>query len=405
MKAYDSMSTEPPQLQPGEIFKEKVLFAAVANSASDIHIDPTENELIVRFRVDGVLAVWNDDTPMTYEDYTNFASHLKVLSDLDITQHEIPQEGHFLWMPPITHQSDKPPRPIDVRASFFPTVYGEAIVLRLLNRSEMLIQLQSFFSEKEHLAQVMDLIVRPYGMVLVTGPTNSGKTTILYSMLNELANGNRNIITLEDPVEYFLRLVRQSQIKPQYNYSFAVGLRSILRQDPDVIMVGEIRDLETAENAIRASLTGRLLLSTLHANNSVGSISRLIDMGVERHLVAYALNGVINQRLVRKVCQHCKESRSPSPTTCAILQIPSTDIFSYGKGCAKCNGSGFSGRLPLFEVLLIDEELRRMILENTAVHDLQALAQQKGMKLLREDGMKKMRAGVTTPEEVIKATM
>lgn len=381
---------------PAQELKEQILQAAVKMKASDIHVDLTPANVYIRFRIDGILNTWAR-LPLIVSEYENFISHLKVISSLDIVQHNIPQEGHFIWGP------DEKTR-LDIRSSFFPTIYGEAVVLRLLNRAEFFIALDHLgFVDDQEFNLVKELIHHPYGMLLVTGPISSGKTTTLYSVLNELVNENRNIVTLEDPVEYHLPLVRQSQIKASQGFDFATGLRSILRQDPDIVMIGEIRDFETAENAMRAALTGRLVLSTLHANTSTGTISRLIDMRIKKDLIAYALNGVIAQRLVRTMCENCRESYTPAPEVIMALQMDTSETFVHGKGCDKCSKTGFKGRTAIFEILKIDDELRRMIISESPHAEIRKTAQQAGLRTLRENGLQKIRAGITTPEEVLQS--
>lgn len=379
--------------------REKILIEADKFGASDIHIDPAENEYIIRLRIDGILQIFDRGKINEYE---NIISHFKVLSGLDITKRVLPQEGHFLWLPSEKEVEGKK-RVLNIRVSFFPTVYGEAAVLRLLNRENLLIDLKDFELGQNNLKLIKNFISRSYGMILVSGTAGSGKTVMLYSMLNELVNDNKNIVTLEDPVEYYLSHVRQSQINPDRDYTFATGIRSILRQDPDIIMVGEIRDLDTAENAVRVSLTGRLLFSTLHASSSIGTISRLLDMKVERSILAYALIGVVNRRLVRKICEKCKTPYNPPLSSTEALGMSQNEQYFHGRGCKECN-DGFKGRLGLFEVLGIDEDIRLLIIGGASSSEIQKKAKEKGLKTLQEDGIEKIRAGLTTPEEVLKAT-
>lgn len=386
---------------PAEQLKEEMLIAAAQNRTSDIHIDPTNAFLLIRFRIDGVLSAWAQRHLLEHE---TLISHLKILSELDITQHNIPQEGHFVWTAQNLEDPSKS-RTLDVRVSFFPTVYGEAVVLRLFNRSDLLINLNDIGLNENNMRLVKELIYKPHGMVLVTGPAGSGKTTTLYSILSELASANRNIVTLEDPVEYYLDLVRQSQISPERDYTFAAGIRSVLRQDPDIMMVGEIRDFETTENAIRASLTGHMLLATLHTNSSIGTISRLLDMKVAKDLLAYSLSGVISQRLVRKNCPDCRVNYSPPPEILKEFEMPQGENYIRGRGCATCLNTGFKGRIGIFEVLKIDDDIKRMILDSAPISDLYATARQKGLTSLREDGAQKIKSGVTTPEEVLRLTL
>ncbi|MDP3735266.1 MAG: GspE/PulE family protein [bacterium] len=387
-----------------EELKDAMIAEAVMNKASDVHIDPTEQHLLIRFRIDGVLHVW---TRRPQDEYDTFISHLKVLSGLDIAHRATPQEGYFAWVAPSSTSAAvaSGARVLAVRSSFFPTVHGEAVVLRLLNRVESFLNLSDLGFGAEDLGLVRSISRRSHGMVLVSGPAGTGKTTTLYSILRELAGESRTIITLEDPVEYYLDFVRQSQVSPHTGYTFAVGIRSILRQDPDSIMVGEIRDYETAENAIRASLTGRLLLSTLHANSAIGTITRLIDMKIERDMVAYALSGVIGQRLVKKICGSCREAYQPSEEIRSSLGIDRGASIVHGAGCEVCFDTGYSSRVGIFEVLDVDGELQRMIINNASAAEIEEVAHKKGLKTLREDGLKKVYAGITTPEEVLRASM
>ena len=385
---------------PAEMLREEMLTAALGSRASDIHIDPLDNSILIRFRVDGALITWSERDSSEYE---NLVSHLKIMSAVDITRHGIPQEGHFVWASDSTDENGQN-RILDVRSSFFPTIYGDAIVMRILNRSDILIHIKDLGFSKSDLDSIQSLITKPFGMVLITGPAGSGKTTTVYSILNELASSNRNIITLEDPVEYFLPMVRQSKISPEHDYTFALGIRSVLRQDPDVIVVGEIRDFETAENAIRASLTGRLLLATLHANTAVGTITRLIDMKINHDLVAYALTGVINQRLVKKICPDCREEYHPSEEILKTIGLTAADRIYHGRGCKSCKQSGFSGRVGIFGALTIDDEIKRMIINGASEPDINKIAVEKGYKSVREDGILKIKDGLTTPEEVLKAS-
>ncbi|OHB21882.1 MAG: hypothetical protein A2939_01270 [Parcubacteria group bacterium RIFCSPLOWO2_01_FULL_48_18] len=385
-----------------EVFVDEILRRAKKMRASDVHIEPTEkNQLLIRFRIDGIL---NEETFDQIFESEKLIIRIKVLSRLDITVREIPQEGHFVFYDKddAGHEQE-----MDVRVSIFPTIYGEAIVLRLLNRSDAFINIQELGFSPSALEAAKRLTHRFYGMVLVTGPVNSGKTTTLYSILQELNTGRRNIVTLEDPVEYHMPKMRQSQIFPARGFDFATGLRSILRQDPDIIMLGEIRDSDTAEIAIRASLTGRLVLSTLHTNSTIGTLARLIDMGIEHWLVAYALNGIIAQRLVGKVCIYCRIPYQPTAEVLRALNAEFTegDKFFQGSGCDKCRGTGFHGRIGLFEVLELDEEIRNLVLERAPSSAIRAKAFQKGMQFLKDDGIIKAKKGLTTLEEVLRVAV
>lgn len=384
-----------------EELREKMLIAAEKGRASDIHIDPTEDSLLIRIRVDGALHVLAKRPLLEHE---NLISHLKVYSGLDITRRAIPQEGHFVWSPPaVKPEEATKARMYNVRASFFPTVHGEAVAMRLFNRADLLMKLSDLEFNGKDRELTKKLINHPHGMLLVVGPAGSGKTTTLYALLTELVNESKNIVTIEDPVEYTLPLVRQSQIDADRGYTFAVGIRSVLRQDPDVIMVGEIRDPETAETAVRASLTGKLLISTLHANNSIGAISRLLDMKIERDTLSYALAGIIGRRLVRRICQQCRIPYTPEVSLIEAIGMTPQDSFSRGAGCEQCEQTGLRGLVGLFEVLAFDEEMRRMIIEGASAQQLFASVQKKGFRTLQEDGIEKVRAGLVAPEELLKA--
>jgi len=302
-------------------------------------------------------------------------------------------------MPPLTADG---PQQLSLRVSLFPTLDGEAIVLRLLNQENMLLPINALGMDDATLARFKKLIAKDYGMVLITGPAGAGKTTTLYSLLQTLRAKEKNIVTLEDPVEVRLDDIRQSQIFSDHGLTFASGMRSILRQDPDVIMVGEIRDPDTAENAVRASLTGRVVLSTIHANTTLGTIPRLLDMNIERSLIAYALNGVVAQRLVRKVCPDCHITYTPHPEFLSYFNIadPSQYTFIKGAGCDNCRHTGFKGRTGLFEVLNFDDALQTLIIEKVSLKALEEHIAQSAMKTLKQDGLEKALAGITTLEEV-----
>ena len=367
--------------------------------ASDIHIDPLPNEVLVRFRIDGVLQEANR-FPREYLDHV--INQLKVLSNLEIGTVRLPEDGHFSAQ--LTSDGTGSNRVLDVRVSIFPSVNGAAAVLRLLNRSEMLISLDEIFIDETLRAKVREMTLSSYGMVLTTGPTGSGKTTSLYAMLMETNRKERNILTLEDPVEMYFEDMRQSQIHPEIGFSFAKGMKSILRQDPDVIMIGEIRDAETAEYAVQASLTGRLVYSTLHANTTIGAVARMIDMDIERGLIAYAVRGIISQRLVRKICTSCSApDPNPRPEFVSFLGLDGMIIpFRKGSGCAACDGSGYRGRVGIFEVLTFDDNFRAMIVDKASMNDLQAYAVQSGMVTLRQNAINLVSSGVTTLEEIIR---
>lgn len=376
-----------------------IIQEAAKRGASDIHIDPLPNEVLVRFRIDGVLQEANR-FPREYLDHV--INQLKVLSNLEIGTVRLPEDGHFSAQ--LTNEGAATNRVLDVRVSIFPSVNGAAAVLRLLNRSEMLISLDEIFVDEELRAKVREMTLSSYGMVLTTGPTGSGKTTSLYAMLMETNRKERNILTLEDPVEMYFEDMRQSQIHPEIGFTFAKGMKSILRQDPDVIMIGEIRDAETAEYAVQASLTGRLVYSTLHANTTIGAIARMIDMDIERGLIAYAVRGVISQRLVRRICPACSApDPNPRPEFVAFLGLDGMIVpYRKGTGCAECNQTGYRGRTGIFEVLTFDDNLRAMIVDKASMNDLQAYAVQSGMQTLRQNAINLVSAGHTTLEEIIR---
>lgn len=377
-----------------------VLIEALNKRASDIHIEPTEGSLKVRYRVDGVL---HDVLNLPNKVKNAVVARIKILSKLDITQTHMPQDGRFK----IKVQDKE----IDFRVSVLPTSYGSKVVLRILDRSGLGVGLVKLGFSKEATEAFKKALEKPYGMILVTGPTGSGKSTTLYSILNEMNTADRSLITLEDPVEYQIEGITQIQARAEIGLTFASGLRSVLRQNPDVIMIGEIRDFETADIAIKASLTGQLLFSTLHTNDAATAISRLIDMGIEPFLVASSLVFVCAQRLCRKICPHCKELYDIPREVFERLHInydqlkkSGRDKFYQGKGCPKCNNSGFLGRMGVLEALLIDDAIRDMVIRKATSDEIKAYAVKHGMKTLYEDAMEKFFSGQTTLEEVLSVT-
>ncbi len=372
---------------------------AVLRGTSDVHIEAMPDELLVRFRIDGVLQT---HAHVAKDDHDHVINHLKVLCNMEVGRVRLPEDGHFAVRLPDTDAHDE--RTIDVRVSIFPTVNGPTAVLRLLNRSDMLISLDEVGFDTAIRARVKQLTLGSYGMILTTGPTGSGKTTTLYSMLMEVNRKERNIMTLEDPVEVFIDDMRQSQIIPEIGFTFAKGMKSILRQDPDVVMIGEIRDSETAEHAVQASLTGRVVYSTLHANTTIGGVARLIDLNIERGLIAYAVRGIIAQRLVRKICEHCRQP-DPSPRMEYVnyLGVQGMSInYQRGVGCSECAGAGYRGRIGVFEVLVFDDELRAMIVDKASMSELQTYAERSGMTTLRQNAINLVMQGVTTVDEAIR---
>jgi general secretion pathway protein E len=369
-----------------------LLLQAVKERASDIHIEPYEKELDVRLRVDGVLHKVLTP-PKIIQDA--LISRLKIMASLDIAEKRLPQDGRIRLL--------LGGRDIDIRVSVIPTSHGERAVLRLLDRKQGLIGLWEVGFKTDDGSRLEEYLRRPDGIVLVTGPTGSGKTTTLYAALNRIHTEEKNIITVEDPIEYQLKGIGQIQVNPKIGLTFASGLRSILRQDPDVIMVGEIRDLETAEMAMQASLTGHLVLSTLHTNDAPSALVRLIDMGIEPFLVASSLTVVLAQRLVRTICPHCKVPYLPSDSEQSYFSAPPGNLYR-GAGCEKCNDKGYFGRTGIFELLVIDNEIRPMITDKVDSQSIKNYAISRGMKTLRQDGIEKVIDGVTTLEEVLRVT-
>lgn len=364
---------------------------AVQEGASDIHIEPTENDVKIRFRVDGVLY---DVISPPKKIFPTLVARIKILSNMDIAERRIPQDGRFR----VNSQG----KIIDFRVSTLPTIYGEKIVLRLLDRSATLIGLEKLGFTEDILHKFDNLISRPYGMILVTGPTGSGKTTTLYSALARINTPEKNIITVEDPVEYQFARINQVQINPKAGLTFATGLRSILRQDPDIIMVGEIRDKETAEIAVQAALTGHLVLSTIHTNDAAGAITRLIDMGIEPYLISSSLIGVLAQRLARRICTRCKVPKKPTEEEIRVLSLPPSYTLYEGKGCEACRHTGYKGRIGIFELLIIDDEIRAMIVDRKPANVIRESAVKKGMVTLWEDAKLKVKNGITTYNEILR---
>lgn len=375
-----------------------ILINAINQRASDIHIEPYENSLRVRYRVDGVMY-----TVQTLPTKIKGAltSRIKIMSKLDIAERRLPQDGR------IKLKLGKD-REIDFRVSTLPCLFGEKVVLRLLDKSNLQIDLTKLGFEKEQLDDFMDAISKPYGMILVTGPTGSGKTTTLYSALNHLNKPDVNIMTAEDPVEYNFMGINQVQIKEEIGLTFAAALRSFLRQDPDIIMVGEIRDFETAEIAVKAALTGHLVLSTLHTNDAPSTITRLLNMGIEPFLVSSSVILILAQRLCRKICPNCKTEEHVPPQALIKLGFKEEEAHTIkvykGKGCPACNNKGYKGRIALYEVMPIKEELKELILEGASAGELKKAAIKLGMKTLRMSGLTKIKEGITTIEEVLRVT-
>jgi type II secretory ATPase GspE/PulE/Tfp pilus assembly ATPase PilB-like protein len=370
-----------------------VISNAIDERASDIHIEPFEAEIKIKYRIDGAL---QEMPPPPKQFQSAIVSRIKIMAGMDIAERYVPQDGQI--------RVNLPNRKVDIRVSTVPTVFGESVVLRLLNKDESLLKLEQLGMPKETYRRFAEVFHRPYGIVLVCGPTGSGKTTTLYSVLREIFTPEKKIITIEDPVEYQMTGVNQIPVRPKRGLTFASGLRSILRQDPDIIMVGEIRDQETADIAIRAALTGHLVFSTLHTNDAPGAITRLLDMGIEPFLVASSIQGVLGQRLVRKLCAKCRRAVAPDPSISVhfgVTALPDA-IYEPG-GCEDCRRRGYFGRVGIFEFLTITDRMHDLILRSASSAEVKTASLEK-MESMRQDGWNKIRQGVTTVAEVLQAT-
>ncbi|MHC4315501.1 MAG: GspE/PulE family protein, partial [Planctomycetota bacterium] len=374
-----------------------VLLQAIRDKASDIHFEPFENEYKMRYRIDGVLY---EMVPPPKYIAAALSSRIKVMANLDIAERRMPQDGRIS----LTVQG----KPVDLRVSVLPTMFGESVVLRVLDRSQVSFDLEKLGLRQQDRELVRQLIHKPNGIIIVTGPTGSGKTTTLYSAMNELNDVETKLITVEDPVEYDIDGLIQVQMKPDIGLTFARCLRSILRQDPDIILVGEIRDLETAEIAAQASLTGHVVFTTLHTNDAPSSIARLLDLGVEPFLVTATIEGIVAQRLVRKICEKCKTPFEPTEGQLSELSLTPDDIkgkqFYYGRGCNKCNNTGYRGRTGVFEIMTFNDEIRDLIMNQASTNVLRAAGQKAGMRLLRDNGLAALYDGITTIDEIVKET-
>lgn len=372
------------------------IIKGIKDGATDIHIEPETSIVRVRYRIDGVMLL-GTSVPKSLQNA--IVARLKIISGANIAETRIPQDGRIKF-----HLGK---REIDIRVSFFPTISGENVVLRLLDKGKLVKGLEHLGMIPANIEIFKKAISRPYGMVLVSGPTGSGKTTTLYSALSHLNSIEKNIITLEDPVEYEFPLIRQAQVNPKIDFTFAEGLKSILRQDPDIILVGEMRDAETIDMSIRAALTGHLVFSTIHTNNAVNTVSRLMDMGVEPFLISSTVILILAQRLIRKICEFCKTEVKPEemgPEYSRISRDPG-DTFYHGKGCDKCNQTGFSGRVGVYELLEISGPIRRMIEEKASAQEITDQASKEGFNTLFDDAMGKVREGLVTLEEAMKITL
>jgi type II secretory ATPase GspE/PulE/Tfp pilus assembly ATPase PilB-like protein len=395
----DKEITEDDQEASVIKFVNQIIWEAFKDRATDIHFEPQEDELRIRYRIDGIL----HQTPMPPQlkrFQSALISRIKVMSGMNIAEKRLPQDGRIN----VRIKGEE----IDIRVSTVPTVYGESVSLRLLTRGKIFLSLDKLgFSQLEETA-IRDIIVKPHGIFLVTGPTGSGKSTSLYAFLSSINSVHKRIITIEEPVEYELKGINQIAVRPEIGLSFAMGLRHILRQDPNVVMVGEIRDMETAEIAIRAALTGHLVFSTLHTNDSPSAFTRLIDMGIEPFLVASSVEAVLAQRLVRTICKHCKTEQKVEPDFLRKAGFPENEIgtavFWHGTGCEECRQLGYQGRMGIYELLVVTESIRPLIMSRSAANTIAQRAMEDGMRTLRYDGWTKVRAGKTTIEEVLRVT-
>jgi general secretion pathway protein E len=374
-----------------------IIQRAVEGRASDIHIEPFEDQLKVRYRVDGVLQ--EVEAPPA-RSTAAVISRIKIMAKLNIAERRLPQDGRI----PLRVQGKE----LDLRVSTVPTLYGESVVMRLLDKASVRFDFDALGFDGQPRDRFNEILDMPHGIILVTGPTGSGKSTTLYTALSKINTPERKIITVEDPVEYQLAGINQIQVKPQIGMTFAGALRAIVRQDPDVIMVGEMRDLETAHIAVQSALTGHLVLSTLHTNNAAGGVTRLLDMGVEDYLLTSTVNGIIGQRLVRRLCTHCREPYRPLPELVQELgepavSAPEVRLFK-SVGCDACSGTGFHGRLVIAEVMLMSDPLRQAVMRHATTGEIQRVGQSEGMLTMYQDGLRKAMAGLTTLEEVIRVT-
>jgi general secretion pathway protein E len=369
---------------------------AIESRASDIHVEPEQNRLAVRYRIDGVLI---DVTPPPLRLRSAIISRIKIMARLNIAERRLPQDGRIR----LAVQG----KDYDLRVSSIPTLHGEGVVMRILDRSSLVYDLTALGFSEDTLTPFLEVLNHPQGILLVTGPTGSGKTTTLYTCLLRLNSREKKLFTVEDPIEYQLDGVSQIQVKPQIGLTFAHVLRAILRQDPDIVMVGEMRDLETAEIAIQAALTGHLVLSTLHTNSAAGTITRLLDMGIDDYLVTSTVSGVLAQRLVRKLCPECREAYHPLAELVAHMRIPTNggeSILYRARGCDQCGGTGYRGRIAVVELLVLSDPIRQLILQRATIQEIHRVAAAEGMRSMYEDGLQKALQGLTSIEEVLRVT-
>lgn len=388
------LASEAPVIRVVNLIMQR----AVEMRASDIHVEPFEQVLKVRFRVDGVLR--EVESPPV-RSTAAVISRIKIMAKLNIAERRLPQDGRI--------KLQVQGKELDLRVSTVPTMHGESVVIRLLHKESIKFDFGTLGFEGEGLKRFLGVLDQPHGIILITGPTGSGKSTSLYTALHKINTPDRKIITVEDPVEYQLEGVNQIQTKPQIGLTFAVALRSIVRQDPDVIMIGEMRDIETARIAVQSALTGHLVLSTLHTNDAAGGVTRLLDMGLEDYLISSTVNGILGQRLVRRLCPHCREAFEPMPEVAAELKLwnfsDARDILLYRPmGCDACDGTGYRGRLAISELLVMSDDIRRLVMTNAPARKIEEQALLEGMETMYDDGIRKAVAGLTTAEEVIRVT-
>lgn len=388
----DEDSIESPVIE----LLDQILHTGVQLKASDIHIDPQESTIQIRFRIDGHLQT---EKVISKQFQSALVARIKILANMNITQTRLPQDGRITSV-----VSNKP---VDLRISSLPTVHGEKMVIRILDLANSLLKMNELYFSERNKQSYEKLIKQPSGLILLTGPTGSGKTSTLYTTIQRLNRENVNVVTIEDPVEYQLEGINQVQVNSQVGLTFSSGLRSILRQDPNIIMVGEIRDQETAEIAVRASLTGHLVLSTIHTNNAIDTIPRLLDMGIEPYLVVSSLSGVIAQRLVRKICRDCLTQRHPTELEQELFKKQNIKIeeVSYGKGCSVCHQTGYRGRIAIHEVMTLNDTIRSMILQSKSISQIKDYVKKQEVPFLIEDGLRKVSNGLTTVEEIIQVSI
>ena len=393
---FKGFEEEQKGSSPVKVILNRLLLQAIRENSSDIHIESWGEKLSVRFRIDGIL---HEVPEPQFDMYDALVSRIKILGSMDIAEKRIPQDGR------VDVIADG--KEVGLRLSTFPTHFGEKVVIRLLDKGNAITEMGTLGFRGESLKGFLKIISEPHGIALATGPTGSGKTTTLYAALNKLKGSTKNVITIEDPIEYQMNLICQSQVNPKAGLTFATGLRAILRQDPDVIMVGEIRDGETAELAVHSALTGHLVFSTLHTNDSAGAVARLIDMGIEPFLISSSVAGIIAQRLVRLVCSDCSEETKPGAGLLEMLGLEAAEqepVFYRGAGCNNCKGTGYKGRMGIYEVLKVDNELRDLISRGSSSSVLRKTAVSNGMVTMREDGLEKALEGLTSLEEVLRVT-